>query len=58
MTERQAFIGFFVLALLLEAVLIGGLKFVGADSEMIATAVAFLLCGAGLGVGILGVHYH
>jgi hypothetical protein len=58
MTERQAFILYFVVALLLEASLIGGLKFLGADSETIVSAVAFLMCGAGLGVGFLGVHYH
>ena len=58
MTERQAFIVYFVVALLLEAVLIVGLKFLGAGSETITSAVAFLMCGAGLGVGFLGVHYH
>jgi hypothetical protein len=58
MTERQAFIAFFVAVMLLEAVLIGGLKALGADSEMTAIAVGFLLSGAGLGVGFLGVHYH
>ncbi|HEX5593015.1 MAG TPA: hypothetical protein VFX35_06685 [Solirubrobacterales bacterium] len=58
MTERQAFITFFVVVVLFEAVLIGGLQVLGADSEMTATAVGFLLCGAGLGVGFLGVHYH
>lgn len=58
MTERQAFIVYFVVALLLEAALIVGLKFLGADSEQITSAVAVLMCGAGLGVGFLGVHYH
>lgn len=58
MTERQAFIAFFVAIILFETVLIGGLKVLGADSEMTAIAVSFLLCGAGLGVGFLGVHYH
>ncbi len=58
MTERQAFITFFVVALLLEAVLIGGLKFLGGDSETIAIGVGFLMSGAGLGVGFLGAHYH
>lgn len=58
MTERQAFITFFVVAVLLETVLIGVLKFLGADSETTAIAVGFLMCGAGLGVGFLGVHYH
>jgi hypothetical protein len=58
MTERQAFITFFVVAVLLEAFLIGGLKFLGADSETTASAVGLLMCGAGLGIGFLGVHYH
>jgi hypothetical protein len=58
MTERQAFIAFFVAVMLMEAVLIGGLQALGADSEMTAIAVGFLLSGGGLGVGFLGVHYH
>ena len=58
MTERQAFIAFFIGALLIEAVLLGGLRLLGADSETMAIAFGFLLSGAGLGVGFLGVHYH
>jgi hypothetical protein len=58
MTERQAFISFFILVLLLEAALMGGLSILGADSETKAAAIVLLSSAAGLGVGFIGVHYH
>lgn len=58
MTERQAFIVFVAVVLLVEVVLMSGLRLLGADSETMALAVGVLLGGAGLGVGFLGVHYH
>lgn len=58
MTERQAFIVYFISAVLVEVVVVCGLSLLGADSETIAIAFGFLLSGAGLGVGFIGVHYH
>ncbi|HET7509481.1 MAG TPA: hypothetical protein VFJ65_04450 [Solirubrobacterales bacterium] len=58
MTERQAFISFFLGVLLLEAVVMSGLALVGADSETKVAALSLLVSGAGLGVGFIGVHYH
>lgn len=58
MTERQAFISFFAVVLVVEVVLMGGLKLLGADSETMVAALVLLVSGAGLGVGFIGVHYH
>jgi hypothetical protein len=57
-TERQAFIVYFIGVLLVEMIVLCGLKLLGADSETIASAFGLLLSGAGLGVGFLGAHYH
>jgi hypothetical protein len=58
MTERQAFIMYFVVVFLVAVVVTSCLRLLGAGSETTALAVGLLLGGAGLGVGFLGVHYH
>ena len=58
MTERQAFIVYFVVVSLVTAAVTSGLRLLGAGSETTALTVGLLLGGAGLGVGFLGVHYH
>jgi small-conductance mechanosensitive channel len=58
MTERQAFISYFVGVLVVAVALMVGMKLLGADSETTAAVVVLSASAAGLGVGFIGVHYH
>jgi len=51
MTQRRILIGFAIGVLLVEIIMISGLKLLRADPETIVFAYLLLLCGAGLGVG-------
>ncbi len=57
MTRKRVLIVFAIGVLLLEIVLLGGLKLLGADDETIGLVYVLLLCGAGLGVGEIVMRY-
>jgi hypothetical protein len=58
MTERQAFIGFAIVIVVMTFVLVGGLVSLGADSATLDLAYLLILCAAGFGVGGIVTHYH
>lgn len=58
MTLRTALITYVIGVLLVEAVLLGGLALLGADSESIAAAYVLLLSGASLGGGYIFTRFH
>jgi hypothetical protein len=58
MTEKRAYILLFAVALLLQAILTGSLKLLGAGPDVLVAAYVLLACGASLGVGLIGTHYH
>jgi hypothetical protein len=58
MTERRAYILLFAIALLLQGILTVGFKLLGAGSDALVAAYMLLACGASLGVGLIGTHYH
>lgn len=57
MTARQAITAYIVSVLVVEAILIGGMKHLGADSESIGSVYALLLGSAGLGGGFVFNRY-
>jgi hypothetical protein len=57
MTEKRAYILLFIAAVLLQGFLTGGLILIGAGSDALVLAYALLVCGAGLGVGLIDAHY-
>ena len=36
----------------------GGLALLGAENDLLVSVYLLLVCGAGLGVGLIGTHYH
>lgn len=58
MTERQALIGFGILSVLVELIVVKGLAFLGADLETQAAACVLLLGAVGLGGGFVFLRYH
>jgi hypothetical protein len=58
MTEKRAHIAFISGLVLLEILLLGGLKRFGASNEDLVLVYLLLLIGGGLGVGQIVMHYH
>jgi predicted neutral ceramidase superfamily lipid hydrolase len=57
MTERQAFIAFFIVIVVSTFSVVSGLLSLGADSETMSLAYLVILCVAGFGVGGIVTHY-
>jgi hypothetical protein len=58
MTERQAFIVFAIVIVVMTFVLMGGLVSLGADSATLNFAFLLIMCAAGFGVGGIVNRYH
>jgi hypothetical protein len=58
MTEKRAHILFISGMVLLEILLLGGLKSLGAGNEDLVLAYLLLLIGGGLGIGQIVMRYH
>jgi hypothetical protein len=58
MTERRAYIMLIAASVLLEVALTGGFTLLGAGTDWLVSVYALLACGTGLGVGLIGTHYH